>query len=127
MVCHAWTCLRAVFPDDVSLVSSPQHAELISLTQPCINAQPLSLPQCALQGELQSILGHEDLSSTPILVLANKQDLRDAMSVEEMSTALALTEIRSHPWHIQPCCALSGQGLHDGMEWIAQRVNKLRT
>ncbi|KAK9804160.1 hypothetical protein WJX73_006716 [Symbiochloris irregularis] len=79
------------------------------------------------KGELQSILGHEDLRTIGILILANKQDLKDAMSVEEMSTALALTDIRDHPWHIQPCCALSGEGLFDGMEWIAQRVNQLRT
>ena len=28
------------------------------------------------------------------------------MSVEDLSTALGLTGIRDHPWHIQPTCAL---------------------
>lgn len=80
-----------------------------------------------LQAELQSILGHEDLKGAGILIFANKQDLKDAMSVEELSTSLALTDIRSHPWHIQPCCALNGDGLLEGLEWIAQRVSKLKT
>lgn len=79
------------------------------------------------KAELQSILGHDDLKGAGILIFANKQDLRDAMSVEEMSTELSLTDIRSHAWHIQPCCALSGAGLLEGMEWIAQRVGKLQT
>ena len=34
-------------------------------------------------------------------VMANKQDLRDAMTVEELSTALSLHSIRNHDWHIQ--------------------------
>ncbi len=53
------------------------------------------------QAELMGLLESEDLARTPILVLANKQDLKDAMTVEEMSTALSLHSIRNHDWHIQ--------------------------
>jgi len=34
-----------------------------------------------LQAELMSLLENEDLARTPIIVLANKQDLKDAMQV----------------------------------------------
>ena len=60
----------------------------------------------AVQAELQAILHHESLARSGILILANKQDLKDAMSVEDLSVALGLTGIRDHPWHIQPTCAL---------------------
>ena len=40
--------------------------------------------------------------------LLSSQDLRDAMTVAEITEALALHTIKSHDWHIQPCCALTG-------------------
>ena len=36
------------------------------------------------------------------------QDLRDAMTVAEITELLAMHTIKSHDWHIQPCCALTG-------------------
>jgi ADP-ribosylation factor-like protein 5B len=68
------------------------------------------------------VLEHEDLARTPILVLANKQDLPDAMGVEELTRALDLHAIRNHDWHIQACCALNGQGLLEALSWIYQRT-----
>jgi signal recognition particle receptor subunit beta len=38
--------------------------------------------------------GHEHLAEVPILVLANKKDLRDAMTASELTTALALTDVK---------------------------------
>lgn len=72
--------------------------------------------------ELMTLLENEELARTPILVLANKQDLRDAMNVEEMSSALNLHSIRNHDWHIQACCALTGEGLLEALAWIYQRT-----
>ena len=40
------------------------------------------------------ITGHEHLAEVPILVLANKKDLRDAMTASELTTALALTDVK---------------------------------
>jgi hypothetical protein len=38
--------------------------------------------------------------------MANKQDLKDAMSVEELTQTLALHAIKRHDWHIQARCSL---------------------
>ena len=63
---------------------------------------------CA-QSELFALLGHDHLAGAAILVMANKQDLKDAMSVKDLSDVLALHTIKRHDWHIQvrlPCwCA----------------------
>mmetsp|Transcript_38672 Transcript_38672/g.74158 ORF Transcript_38672/g.74158 Transcript_38672/m.74158 type:complete len:190 (+) Transcript_38672:486-1055(+) len=72
--------------------------------------------------ELCQLLNNEDLSSAVILVLANKQDLKDAMTAAEIGEQLCLPHIKSHNWHIQACCALTGEGLFDGLGWIAQQV-----
>mmetsp|Transcript_21573 Transcript_21573/g.54927 ORF Transcript_21573/g.54927 Transcript_21573/m.54927 type:complete len:189 (-) Transcript_21573:1649-2215(-) len=74
------------------------------------------------KSELLALLEHEDLARTPILVLANKQDLRDAMSAGELTGALGLAAIRNHDWAIQPCCALTGAGLMDALSWVYQRT-----
>lgn len=75
-----------------------------------------------MKDELFRILGHDDLQSAVVLVFANKQDLKDAMPPAEITDALSLHNIKNHDWHIQACSALTGDGLLDGLEWIAQRV-----
>ena len=60
--------------------------------------------------ELYRILAHEELSRAALLVYANKQDVKGAMSPSEISRLLNLTCIKKHKWQIQACCALTGEG-----------------
>lgn len=46
------------------------------------------------RGELTLLLGHEHLEAVPVLVIANKQDLRDAMTPGELSAALCLPDVK---------------------------------
>jgi ADP-ribosylation factor-like protein 5B len=32
--------------------------------------------------------------------------------------------MRKHKWQIQACCALSGEGLYQGLEWIVNNIKK---
>ncbi|KAL7053448.1 hypothetical protein AAHC03_027116 [Spirometra sp. Aus1] len=73
--------------------------------------------------ELFELLKDEKLKGVPLLVLANKQDLVNAASADGLSEGLGLTSIRDRKWQIQPCSALSGEGLQNGMEWLIQAVN----
>ncbi|KAL0477977.1 ADP-ribosylation factor [Acrasis kona] len=72
--------------------------------------------------ELAKILTQQDLTKAAILVFANKQDLKGAMSGAEVSKALNLHLVKDHEWHIQPCCALSGTGLMPGMDWLVDKI-----
>mmetsp|Transcript_63031 Transcript_63031/g.131009 ORF Transcript_63031/g.131009 Transcript_63031/m.131009 type:complete len:179 (-) Transcript_63031:455-991(-) len=76
----------------------------------------------SVKNELQKLLVVEELKHACILVLANKQDLREAMGAGEMSESLELHKIQSHEWHIQACCALTGEGLYQGLDWVTSRV-----
>ena len=61
-----------------------------------------------------------------VCTLDNMQcEAQDAMTVQELSEVLALHTVRHHDWHIQAACALKGEGLYEGLEWIAQRVAHL--
>jgi len=60
--------------------------------------------------ELYRMLAHDELSKAAVLIYANKQDLKGSMSAAEISKQLDLTSIKKHQWHIQSCCALTGEG-----------------
>lgn len=74
--------------------------------------------------ELYKMLACEDLKKAAVLIYANKQDLRGAMSAAEISRQLNLTSIKDQGWHIQGCCALTGEGLYQGLEWISNRIRR---
>ncbi len=65
----------------------------------------------------------QDLRDAALCVFANKQDLKGSMSPAEITEALALHSIKSHDWQIQPCCALTGDGISEGLDWIVARVS----
>ena len=48
--------------------------------------------------ETQRLLVEEELKSAIFLVMANKQDLPNAMSVEEVTAKLALNSIKDREW-----------------------------
>ncbi|KAL3795580.1 hypothetical protein ACHAWO_001575 [Cyclotella atomus] len=73
--------------------------------------------------ELKQLLNEEKLSGVPLLVLANKQDLLNAISPEEISEELNLANITDRPWTIQPCNARDGMGLADGIAWVTKQMN----
>jgi len=72
--------------------------------------------------ELHYLLKQDELKDSALLVLANKQDVAHAASVAELSEKLELFSIKTRPWYIQAACATSGDGLFDGLEWLAAQV-----
>ena len=73
--------------------------------------------------ELQRMLGEEELRDAVLLVFANKQDL-GVMSVAEVTEKLGLHTIRGRDWYIQGTCAMTGDGLYDGLDWLSKTVTK---
>lgn len=72
--------------------------------------------------ELQKMLSDDQLRDCVVLVLANKQDLPNAMSAAELTDKLALHNLRQRNWFIQPCCAISGEGLFEGLDWLSNQL-----
>ncbi|XP_051014416.1 putative ADP-ribosylation factor-like protein 5C isoform X2 [Acomys russatus] len=64
----------------------------------------------------------EALQDASVLIFANKQDVKDSMTTAEISQFLTLSAIRDHPWHIQGCCALTGEGLPAGLQWLQSQA-----
>ena len=72
--------------------------------------------------ELWRMLGHDDLRKAGLLIYANKQDVKGCMTAAQISKELNLTAIKKHKWQIQSCCALTGEGLYQGLEWIVSQL-----
>ncbi|XP_041368386.1 ADP-ribosylation factor-like protein 3 [Gigantopelta aegis] len=68
--------------------------------------------------ELNDLLEEEKLNGVPVLVFANKQDLMSAAPAAEIAEGLSLSSIRDRQWQIQPCSALTGEGVQGGLDWM---------
>ena len=60
----------------------------------------------------------------PILFFSNKMDARDAMSSVKVSQTLGLERIMDKPWHICASNAITGEGLHEGVEWLTSQIKE---
>lgn len=77
--------------------------------------------------ELQKTARYPENAGVPILVLANKQDLPDAKDPSEIEKVLSLHELSpNHLWHVQPTCAIIGEGLDEALSKLYEMVVKHR-
>jgi len=67
---------------------------------------------------------HQELRDALVLVFANKCDMPTARNVNELIEIYGFNEVRDHEWQIQPCCALTGEGLSEGLDWLSDRLSE---
>ena len=83
--------------------------------------------------ELHNLLRAEKLAAATLLVFANKSDIPDAMSADEIANAIDMKSLSlddegnvSRHCHIVRCSAMDRTGLDTGIQWIvndiAQRI-----
>ncbi|XP_078442430.1 uncharacterized protein LOC144712117 [Wolffia australiana] len=76
------------------------------------------------KAELQAIIRDPFMLNSVILVFANKQDMRGAMTPQEVCQGLGLYDLKGRRWHIQGTCAISGEGLYEGLDWLASTLKE---
>ncbi|XP_034035789.1 ADP-ribosylation factor-like protein 11 isoform X1 [Thalassophryne amazonica] len=76
------------------------------------------------QKALKKILSDERMRDVPLMVLANKKDLPNSMTIREISTQLDLDSYTDRPWEIQACSALKGLGLQQAIMSVAKQIKK---
>jgi small GTP-binding protein len=74
--------------------------------------------------ELKKMLNEEELKDCVVLVMANKQDLNGAMSPNEITDKLGLSQLKGRQWLVQGTSATTGQGLKEGLDWMASILLK---
>jgi ADP-ribosylation factor-like protein 4 len=77
--------------------------------------------------ELQRISRLTERQAVPVLVLANKQDLPTALELPALEKGLGLKDLgRGVGWAILPCCAVTGDGLEEGLQKLQELIAKRR-
>ena len=78
------------------------------------------------QNELEWILDSDEMAGVPLVILANKQDLPQAVSPADMTVKLGLDKVRNRKWHIQGTSALSGEGVFQVMQELSTLVKEFQ-
>lgn len=74
--------------------------------------------------ELTKMLQEDELRDAVLLVFANKQDLPNAMTAQQITDSLGLNSMRHKKWYIQQTTATQGTGLYEGLDWLSEQLNK---
>lgn len=72
--------------------------------------------------ELHRIINDREMKDCLLLVFANKQDDERHMKVQEVTAALQLDKLKDKVWYVVPSCALTGEGLLEGLAWLSNNV-----
>ena len=72
--------------------------------------------------EFHKLLKNPKLYNAIILIFANKQDLPGAKPINQLIEEYEFNKIKNHLWKIQPCSAVKGEGLMDGIKWLSEQL-----
>ncbi|XP_072110695.1 ADP-ribosylation factor-like protein 14 [Mobula birostris] len=75
--------------------------------------------------EFERALKHKCLKGIPVMIIANKQDVKGAFSAEEITRRFHLKRCCSdRDWYVQPCCAKTGEGSSKAFDILLSLVKK---
>ena len=77
--------------------------------------------------ELDRLLTDPMLHGATLLVLCNKQDLPNRLTPNQIVDAFGFRgsnagAVSGRNWFLQGCCAHSGEGLFDGLDWLCKHL-----
>lgn len=78
----------------------------------------------AAKQELDKLMSDPALEDVKLLVLANKHDISSAIPVSETMEMVGLNNLKHRKWHIQKCSGKTGEGLRDGLDWLANAIKE---
>ena len=74
--------------------------------------------------EFNTITFDDALKDVPLLIFANKQDVKDAMSVETIADRLGLNSQawKNRKFYIQACSGKNNEGIDEGLDWLCDEM-----
>lgn len=73
--------------------------------------------------EFEHILKNEHMKNVPVVLLANKQDVPGALTAEDITRMFKVKKLCcNRNWYVQPCCAITGEGLTEGLRKVTEFV-----
>jgi ADP-ribosylation factor-like protein 1 len=74
--------------------------------------------------ELQKLFSSKEIEKAVFLVLANKQDMKEAMTVEQIIHLFGLQNLEANTWSIYGISAINGTGIEPAFDWLIDNLNK---
>jgi GTPase SAR1 family protein len=74
--------------------------------------------------ELHKLLKKTKLQDAILLVIANRQDLPEVMTMQELETDLKLDSISNRIVRVQGVSTLSGYGIYQGFKWLGEQIDE---
>ena len=74
--------------------------------------------------EFDYYISQDDLKNLPILILANKQDLDDALSPEKIIEKISIDKLKDKKWHIVGTSVKTKKGIEEGFDWMISILNQ---
>ena len=71
--------------------------------------------------EFHKLIQNTNLKNAVILIFANKQDLPGAKPINKIIEYYEMNKL-NHIWKIQPCSAVKGDGLINGIKWLSEQL-----
>ena len=78
-----------------------------------------SIPEA--RHNLHVLVNSKEFGNNVLLVLANKQDLPQSLTVAEVTERLELQSLTCK-WHVEAACGTSGDGLYEGLDWLIDNI-----
>lgn len=72
--------------------------------------------------ELMLLLEEGESHGAALLVLANKQDLPNAMPTAQIAEEMKLSTLTTRKWRVMATCAATGEGLREGIDWLTSVI-----
>ncbi|CAN1267302.1 ADP-ribosylation factor-related protein 1, partial [Linum perenne] len=73
---------------------------------------------------LEKVLRHDDLQGAPVLILANKQDLPDAVTTDELGRYLDPKKLDERVSMYEAVSAYDGLGIKGSLEWLVESMER---
>ena len=74
--------------------------------------------------ELTRLWAQKELEGAVFLVLANKQDLKEAMTVEQVIHLFGLQGHTKNTWSIYGISAIKGTGIEPAFDWLIDQLSR---
>lgn len=107
----------------IKIASLTMYLYLLPVSKSCAFPRYLSfcLPVLSLRLSY-SLMCFSPLLSFHLYLTFGIQDLPNAMNAAEITDKLGLHSLRHRNWYIQATCATSGDGLYEGLDWLANQL-----
>ena len=76
--------------------------------------------------EIKRVLSHQEMKGVPVLVIANKQDLKSAHKPNQIKIQLALSEVHTSSFIVHGTSAITGKGVKKGLKHLHKMVREKR-